>query len=77
MTLTVTPTPRDARGMTAIRYTVGRIHGSVVFNRPGKFVGASKEGAIGSTRVRWLEDPQDLPAGVYEAAWAAYLETLT
>ena len=77
MTLTVTPTPRDARGMTAIRYAVGRIHGSVVFNRAGKFVGASQEGAIGSTRVRWLDRPEDLPAGVYDAARAAYLETLT
>ncbi len=77
MTINVNLTPRDVRGFTAIRYADGRIHGAVVFNRYGEFMGASQNGAIGSTRVRWMDNPEALPPGVLDAARAAYLETLT
>ena len=76
MTITVTPTPRDVRGFTAIRYADGRIHGAVVFNRSGEFMGASQNGAISSTRVRWMDDPEALPPGLLDAARAADLEGL-
>ena len=76
MSLTVTPAPRNRFGITVVKYATDTYYGGVAFNRAGKFVGASKENAIGSTNIRWLDNPEDLPAGVYDAARAAYLETL-
>jgi len=76
MALTVTPTPRDRFGMTAIRYVADVYTGAVVFNSGGVCLGASRR-LGGSPRVAWLDNPEDLPAGVYDAARAAYLETLT
>jgi hypothetical protein len=76
MTVTVTPTPRDARGFTAIKYTTPEYHGSAVFNRKGEFVGLSRT-LFYDRWVTWLDDPEALPPGVLDAARAAYLETLT
>ena len=38
-------------------------------------IGASRS-VVGQPGVRWLDDHADLPAGVYDAARVAYLETL-
>jgi hypothetical protein len=76
MTATVTPTPRDRFGMTAIRYAAGDFTGAVVFNRSGVCLGASRR-LGGSPRVAWLDDPETLPPGVFDAARVAYLEALT
>ena len=76
MTITVTPTPRDVRGFTTIRYSTPGLHGIVVFNRKGEFVG-SRRAVWGTWPGEWLEDPEALSPGVLDAARAAYLETLT
>lgn len=76
MTITVTPTPRDVQGFTAIKYTTPEYHGIAVFNRNGQLVGSSR--AVGGTWPgEWIDDPEALPPGVLDAARAAYLETLT
>ena len=75
MTMTVTPTPRDRFGMTVIHYTDEVYVGAVVFNNSGVCIGAGRR-RDGSHRFEWLDNPEDLPAGVYDAARAAYLETL-
>ena len=75
MTITVTPTPRDVRGFTEIKYTTPGYYGCVVFNRSGEFKGASLHRDNGPIRVLW-DDPEALPPGVFDAARAAYLEGL-